>query len=220
MPSARPGGGRPAASPPSARRLQHGAHALVLQVRSRNSTGIDAERARDRVHVHLARVVVRGRGQPAIRALAQRRVRRMERDALVRDVVRRADRRAARVPVVELPGDQPPVGVDAGLDVDHARRPEVARTRTPRRASTPASRACPPPSRAAPPRSHARPCACRRRPSRCRARSRARDPRACGTPSPARARTPNGRCVPVHTVSLPSVHSATAARGSSGTCAM
>ena len=31
---------------------------------------------------------------------------------------------------------------------------------------------------------------------------------------------PNGRCVPVQTVSLPSLHSATAARGSSGTCAM
>ena len=32
--------------------------------------------------------------------------------------------------------------------------------------------------------------------------------------------TPNGRCVPVHTVSCPSCHSATAARGSSGAWAM
>ena len=33
-------------------------------------------------------------------------------------------------------------------------------------------------------------------------------------------RTPKGRCVPVHTVNLPPSHSASAARVSSGTCAM
>src|SRR6266404_623121 len=34
------------------------------------------------------------------------------------------------------------------------------------------------------------------------------------------SRTAKGRCVPVQTVSFPSVHSATAARGSSGACAI
>ncbi len=38
--------------------------------------------------------------------------------------------------------------------------------------------------------------------------------------SASSVRTPNGRCVPVHTVSRPSCHSATAARGSSGVWAM
>src|SRR6266545_5198055 len=38
--------------------------------------------------------------------------------------------------------------------------------------------------------------------------------------SASSVRTPNGRCVPVHTVSFPSCHSATAERGSNGTCAM
>jgi hypothetical protein len=38
--------------------------------------------------------------------------------------------------------------------------------------------------------------------------------------SASSSRTPNGRCVPVHTVSFPSCHSATAARGSIGAWAM
>ena len=90
--------------------------------RRRNSTA-SAPRARGhRVHVHLTRVVVGGRRQPTIRALPQWRIRRVERDALVGDVVRRADAGVAGVPVVELPGDHAARAIDGGLDVDHAGR--------------------------------------------------------------------------------------------------
>ena len=70
-----------------------------------------SERARDLVHVHLARVVVGRRGQTAIRALLQRRVRRVELNALVRHLVRGPNRRAAGVPVVELPRSETALAV-------------------------------------------------------------------------------------------------------------
>ena len=49
----------------------------------------------------------------------------MKRDALVRDLVRRANAGRAGVVVVVLPGDQPVVGADCAPHVDHAGRPEV-----------------------------------------------------------------------------------------------
>ena len=107
------------------RGLEHRAQPLVLQVPAPILDRVDAERAGDLVEVRLAREVVRGGGEAAIRALAQRRTARMELDVLVGRLVRAANPRTAGVPVVELPGDQPPVGIDRASHLDEAGGAEV-----------------------------------------------------------------------------------------------
>src|SRR5687767_844666 len=77
------------------------------------------------VDVAFAGEMVRRRGEAAVGALAERRLRGMEDDALMRDLVGRADAGRARVVVVHLPrGDGAVLGETTG-HVDHARGPEV-----------------------------------------------------------------------------------------------
>ena len=181
---------------------------------------IDAHRARDRVHVHLARVVVRGGRQPAIRALPQRRIRRVELDALIGRCrtacgcrncpscsCRTPTRRGGRAASI------------AALTSMTPRGPEVApheffRAR-PHQFHRPLRRLAP----AAPLPPRARRCVCRRTPIPCRAD----DAHAIfgkRNASPARrARRTDAACPPRRSACR-RVHSATAARGSSGTCAM
>ncbi len=75
---------------------------------------------RQRVHMRLAREVV-GRGcKTAIGTLAQRRLGGMKLDELIGDVVRRTDGGGAGVVVVVLPGDERAVLLDARADLDEA----------------------------------------------------------------------------------------------------
>ena len=75
---------------------------------------------RELVHVALAGEVVRGRGERAIGALAQRRLDGVVLDLLVGDVVRRGDAGGAGVVVVELPRDERAVLARAASDLDEA----------------------------------------------------------------------------------------------------
>ena len=52
--------------------LQHGADAIVLEMRQTKRQRVDPKRRRDFVHVRFAREVVRGRRQAPIRSLPQR----------------------------------------------------------------------------------------------------------------------------------------------------
>ena len=105
---------------------QHRPQAVVVDVREPERHGVSAGRARERVHVHLAHVVVGRRREAAIRALAERRIRRVELHVLIRHDIWRLQSGRARVVVVELPRREPALCVDARAHIDHADRAEVA----------------------------------------------------------------------------------------------
>ena len=77
------------------------------------------------VHVRLAGEVIRRRGERAVGALSQGRLRRVKRSELVGHFVGRAKPGSAGVVVVKFPGCERAVAACAALDFDHAGRPEV-----------------------------------------------------------------------------------------------
>ena len=75
--------------------------------------------------MRLAGKVVGGGSEPAIGALAQRRLGRMVLDELVGNLVRGADGGRARIVVVMLPGNQRSIASRAGLDLNQAGGAEI-----------------------------------------------------------------------------------------------
>src|SRR3954462_1372478 len=77
------------------------------------------------IDVPLTSKMIGGRGQRAVRALLQGRVRLMKEGSLLGDLVQRSDRGLARVVVVKIPGSQLAVLRHARSDLDHAGRAEI-----------------------------------------------------------------------------------------------
>ncbi len=77
------------------------------------------------IHRAFASKMICGRGEPAIGTLPQRRFRFVELDALIRNNVRNADSRAARIVVVKFPRGQRAVRRDPAADIDHSSGTEV-----------------------------------------------------------------------------------------------
>src|SRR5436190_907813 len=85
------------------RYCEHGAGARVAEVLQPELHRVELHAARELVDVDFTRKVIGGRGKPAIRALPQRRLRRVKLLDLARHIVERANRRVAGIVVVMLP---------------------------------------------------------------------------------------------------------------------
>ena len=104
---------------------EDGVHALVGEVVPAEGELIHADGIGELAHVSFAGEVVGGRCQAAVRALAQGRVAAVEADVAVGHLVGGANPGAAGVVIVELPGGQRSVAVDARGDLDDAGRTKV-----------------------------------------------------------------------------------------------
>src|SRR6185369_1457769 len=107
------------------RRFQHRLQARILDVLQTKLHGIDIDKLGQLVNMNFTRKVIRSRGEPAIRALSQRRLAVVKLNVLVRKVILDLNTRAAGVVVMKLPRRDSAVVLHAAGHFDHACRTKV-----------------------------------------------------------------------------------------------